>query len=547
MSRHLLSAKTLHRAALTVALGGCLASVAHAQSVTGSIFGQAPAGPDTTVVIRSLDTGVTRTLSVDAQGRYRATDLPNGRYRVILQQNGAEISARDEVVVNIASGTEVSFAGGGDIQSIDRVEVRGVSAPPIDVSQVDTRSVLSYEQLQAIPIPRSATAAALLAPGAVASTNYSGIPSFGGSAASENAYYINGYPVTNPLTSLGFSSLPYESIGQQQTLTGGYGAEFGRSTGGVVNVVTQRGSNTWKAGAYTIWTPKSLRATPRNQYYADTGNFPANDPDTDRRTDGTLYVYRNKNLSWQNTTGVYVGGPLLQDRLFFYGNVDLTRTEGESVRVTSAASAANLDQGWRKSRDDNPMWMGKLDWYITDDHLLEFTGVSDVNKSREDWYSFDYDTFQHGSDITGSDASTKDDARLYVARYTGQLSDTLTLSALFGRQKITHHQDLPDYDPNCPRIRFGAGGRYPTLDYPTCQNYASVDADGAFDETKGGRLDLTWRVGNHELHFGADRMDADRGRFTGQRRRIGRGRVFRPAALCHQSGAAQNRAIRAVH
>jgi len=269
--------------------------------------------------------------------------------------------------------------------------------------------------------------------------------------------------------------------------------------------------STWSraAAAYTIWTPKSLRAAPRNQYYADTGHFPANDPDPDRRTDGTLYVYRNENLSWQNTTGLYVGGPLVNDRLFFFGNADFTRTEGESVRVASNASAAGLNQGWRKRRDDNPMWMGKLDWYITDNHLLELTGVSDVSKVNEDWYSFDYNTFKHGDTVTGAAASTKDDSRLYVARYTGQLSDNLTLSALYGRQKVTHHQDLPDYDPNCPLIRFGAGGRHPTLTYPTCQNYTTVDAEGAFDETKGGRLDLTWRVGSHELHFGADRMDAE--------------------------------------
>jgi len=113
MSIHLLSRRSLRRAVLAVALGSCLTGGAHAQSVVGSIFGQAPAGPDTTVVVRSLDTGVTRTLPVDAQGRYRVTDLPNGRYRVILQQNGTEIATRDDVVVNIASGTEVSFAGGG--------------------------------------------------------------------------------------------------------------------------------------------------------------------------------------------------------------------------------------------------------------------------------------------------------------------------------------------------------------------------------------------------------------------------------------------------
>jgi len=503
---------SLRSTALAFALGGALASIAHAQTVTGSIFGQAPAEPNTSVIIRSLETGVTRTLSVDAQGRYRATDLPNGRYRVILQQNGADIATRDDVVVNIASGTEVSFAGGGDIQSLDRVEVRGISAPAIDISQVDTRTVLTYEQLQSIPIAHNATAAALLAPGAVASTNYNlrnGIPSFGGSAASENAYYINGYPVTNPLTALGYYQLPYESIAQQQMLTGGYGAEFGRSTGGVVNIVTQRGSNEWKAGVYTVWVPQSLRAAPRNQYYANTGHFPANDPDPSRRTDGTLRSYRNQNLNWQNTTGLYVGGPLLRDKVFFYGNVDFTRTDGHSVRYASSASPADLQTGWRETRRDNPMWMGKLDWYLTDNHLLELTAVSDVDKYQGDFYAFSYDDLSHGSEKTGQDVATKDDSRLYVARYTGHLSDSVTLSALYGRQKITHDEDDPEYDPNCPNILAGATSRAPGLVYGSCQPHATMALAGRFDETKGGRLDLTWQVGRHELHVGYDRMEAE--------------------------------------
>ncbi len=500
--------RNLRKAALTVALAGCLVSVAHAQSVTGSIFGQVPADTGTSVVVRNLDTGLTRTLPVDANGRYRITELPNGRYRVAVLKDGVETSAREDVTVNIASGTEVSFTGAAT--TLDRIEVRGTSVPPVDISQVDTRTVFTYEQLQKLPVARDVTAVALLAPGAVASTSYSGTPSFGGSAASENAYYINGFAVTNPLTSIGFYTLPYEAIAQQQTLTGGYGAEFGRSTGGVVNVVTQRGTNEWKAGIYTIWTPESLRASPRNLMYPDTGHFQADDPrGAAYQTDGKLYTYRKKNLSWQETTGVYGGGPLIKDRLFFYGDVEMAKTEGTSVRYATNASAANQRNGWNQYTYEYPRWMAKVDWNITDNHVLELTGVSDVTKYDADYYQFNYADFSHGTTQNGG-VETKDDAKLYIGKYTGYLTDSLTLSALYGRQKIEHSQDLYNYDPSCPYISASTTAQAPGLTYTSCQSStALVAVPGAFDETKGGRLDITWRLGDHELRFGYDRQDAE--------------------------------------
>lgn len=60
--------KFWRRAALATALSGCLFSIAHAQSVTGYIYGQAPAGTGSSVVVRNLGTGATRTLPVDANG-----------------------------------------------------------------------------------------------------------------------------------------------------------------------------------------------------------------------------------------------------------------------------------------------------------------------------------------------------------------------------------------------------------------------------------------------------------------------------------------------
>lgn len=497
---------SFRHARLCAALACCLVSAAHAQSVTGSIFGQAPAAPGTQVAIRNLDTGATRTVSVDAKGRYRISDLPDGRYQVTVQRDGAVIGTREEVRVNIASGIEVSFVG--DVRELDRVEVHGTSVAPVDISQTDTRVVFTAEDLARLPMPRSVGEVALLAPGVVRNSSY-GVPSFGGAASSENAYYINGYPVTNPLTSIGFSELPFGAIAQQQVLTGGYGAEFGRSTGGVINLVTRRGGNEWKGGVYTIWTPTGLRDRPRDGKYPDTGHFSADHPDPTRRTDGTLQTRRRDNTSWQTSVGAWTSGPLVKDRLFVYAEAEGIRTDGQSIRAERTSTPATLRNGWSEYRNDLTRWALKLDWNITDDHLLEFTGVSDLRENDYDYYSYDYATFSHGRIQNGGQES-RDDARLYVGKYTGYLTENITVSALYGRQKITHERSPFNYDPDCPFISAGASARVPGVDYPSCQNSTSYQrVEGEFDETHGGRLDVGWRVGNHDLRFGYDRMDAE--------------------------------------
>ena len=72
---------------------------------------------------------------------------------------------------------------------------------------------------------------------------FGNLASFGGSSVAENAYYVNGFNITNAFNNLAFAQIPFEAIAEQQVKTGGYGAEFGRSTGGVVNLITRRGTN----------------------------------------------------------------------------------------------------------------------------------------------------------------------------------------------------------------------------------------------------------------------------------------------------------------
>jgi len=513
------------RSLVAAAVGTCLAGFVMAQSTTGSVFGSVPAG--TTVVITS-GTGVTRTVTAGADGRFNAGNLPAGNYRIEAKGVGTR-----EVVVTIGGGTDVSFAN-----TLDTVTVTGTRTSKIDVSQVDTRTVFTADALTKIAVGQTVNQVALLAPGVVNSSSYNiaagsnntplgraalaNIGSFGGSSASENAYYINGFSVTNPLTNMGGTTLPFASIGQMQVLTGGYGAEYGRSTGGVVNVLTKAGTNEWKGGIYTIWAPKSLRSAPHDLYYENTGKWnQANHYNTtagnkpENWTDGTLYQLRSANTLNEVNTGAYVSGPIIKDRLFIFANAEQTRRDTETVRQTrfDSLTATNAQQGWSETTTKYPRSVVKLDWNITDNHLLEVTNVKDGANEKYAYYGFDYKTLTRDktkyNGVNGNHV-LDDKSQLWLAKYTGNLTDKLTLSASLGQQKVKHNPDpLPGYDATKPFVTIAptsVPAQFATISNP--QPYGTV-TDPSEDKTKGFRLDLSYILGKHELRVGLDRFKAD--------------------------------------
>lgn len=186
----------LRASALALALALASAGL-HAQSTTGALGGQAPAGA-TRVLVQS-DSGLSREAPVDDRGHYQINQLPLGTYTVTTTRDGTELGRRENVGLTVGASTEVSFA---DVATLDGVEVTADrAAASIDVSSVDSRTVVTAEQLARLPLGRSAEAIAQLAPGVVANSsngnfvgpNGDALVSFGGSSAAENAYYINGF------------------------------------------------------------------------------------------------------------------------------------------------------------------------------------------------------------------------------------------------------------------------------------------------------------------------------------------------------------------
>ena len=477
---------SMRRNALCVALGLTLVSgAAFAQSAVGSLFGKATAGAQ--ITIASSETGTSRQLTADSQGRYSATQLPPGHYRI-----SAGGQSRDAEVV-VGTGTAVNFEGeqAAGSTTLDRVEVVGNRISPIDVSSVESTTVFSQKQIQALPIARNITDVALLAPGTVQGDSFGvglNLASFGGSSIAENGYYVNGFDVTNIRNFLSFADLPFDAIGSQQIKTGGYGAEFGRSLGGVINLVTKRGTNRWMGGASVYWEPSGLSRHGDDVHTRDPDKIASGE---------YLSQFRSANRSEDLQYDVYEGGPIIPDRLFVFGLIQGQNSTTDSYFQNSS----------QHTSDRSPTGLVKLDWNINDNHSIEFTGIHDRTLTPTRTYNSNA-FYSNRHDQLADDTRIENGGDVYIGKYTGHFSDNFSLSLMAGKLKNTNNwRTTAPSGSDCPAAYDSRSGGFI---YIGCWNPAAFTiTDRTFgpniDERKAVRADAEWQLGAHDLRFGYDR------------------------------------------
>ena len=488
--------------ALTVAVG----PMALAQSnASGNIYGQATAG--STIVAESVDTGAKRRATADANGRFSFNSMPVGAYKVQVLSGDKVVSTR-QVEVLIGQGVEASFASG--TQSIEGVQVVA-RRQTIDVTSSNSGVTFTAKELEKLAVAPNVASIIQLAPNTTrGDSRYGGAnaPSFGGASASENAYYINGFPVTNVLYQVGFSQLPFGSITNAQILSGGYSAEFGRSTGGVVNITTKSGTNEWEAGVSADWSPASLRGKEKNLFFANTGG-PNN-----TLTDNKLRVLQSRNQVETLRYNGYVGGPIIKDKLFFYINAEANRNQNEFVSNASTTGGGVSNNGWTVITTNIPRYVGKLDWNITDNHHLEYTQIRDQVNAERKFYGFNYNTQTPTSTQAGgisyvnsgpNPVAAASGADLKIAKYTGYLTENLILSGLYGTSQ-TPHRDTPNgYNSSLFQTASGPADQFPGFVYNNPQSVGgTLLVPGAEDKQKAFRLDLEWKISNHTARVGID-------------------------------------------
>ncbi len=308
------------RTAVLAALFVAHAAPARAQTQSGGIQGVVTneAGVPlelVTVTASGSATQQPQTEFTDGSGSYHMSGLPPGMYNVVFIYGTAKVR-RENVEVSVGKVTTVPARIGDSMEEI----VIKVKAPTIDAASTKLGVTMKQDQLKNLP-NAGRTFAGVLGSAAGSQADALG-ESFSGSTSVENSYVVDGVNTTG--VTFGGVGLPVINnfIQEVEVITGGYNAEFGRSTGGVVNVVTKTGSNELHG---SVW-----------------GNFQPFEAARDTVSTASSAISRQDSLDTNLDFGFELGGPIVKDHLWFYIGfapiINRTRTE----RITGTRVDRNI-------------------------------------------------------------------------------------------------------------------------------------------------------------------------------------------------------------
>jgi TonB dependent receptor/Carboxypeptidase regulatory-like domain/TonB-dependent Receptor Plug Domain len=325
-------------AAALAAVAGVAENGAHGQSATAGAIqgvvsdkasGEALAG--VTVVATSPALQGTQSALTEANGFYKITNLPPGAYVVTFYYSSVTLR-RTDVVVNANRTTPVygkldTAQAAGEV-----IEIRGT--PNVDVTSTTQGVTLDREYTRNIPVPGNTYEDAL---GAAAGSAGDGLGvSFSGSTSLENQYIVDGLNTTGLTFGTVGSPVINEFIEEIEIITGGYQAEYGRATGGVVNVVTKTGSNEFHGSVFTKVTSDLI----------------AKDP-TRNPTEATS-IDATATLNYAADMGFDLGGPIIKDKLWFYVGFSPSFADTKIDRVTKRRTDCRMLQPNGQLSECNP-------------------------------------------------------------------------------------------------------------------------------------------------------------------------------------------------
>src|SRR5260221_3448620 len=259
--------RTFLRAAIVLLLG---CSAAAAQQTTGTITGrvvdqQGAAVPGATVTAKSPSTGFTRTEVSDAEGVYRLNALPVGIYEVTAELQGFQTVAKKDVDVNVGQIVAIDFPL--KVAALaETVNVTGAS-PLIETTSSAVGGLVDVKRIESIPLNgRQFANLAATIPGVglafhtdpTKSTQYS--PQINGGNGRNVNYQIDGGDNNDDTVGGLLQLFPLEAIQEFNFQTQRFKAEYGRSNGGVMNIVTKSGTNQMKGSWFTSVRDKSMNA-----------------------------------------------------------------------------------------------------------------------------------------------------------------------------------------------------------------------------------------------------------------------------------------------
>ena len=436
-------------------------------------------------------------------GTYRLPALPSGRYVVRASFPGF---ASVEKTVTVATDTTST------VKMILQVALRenvfvSAETPFVDTTSTTAASGYGGNVVIHLPVDRNYADAAQDHPGVVTdhgdSQGRSISLALNGSTSAESQWSIDGINTTNVMVGVQGKAFNNEAVQELEVKTGGFQAEYGRSVGGVINVVTKSGGNALHGDAFFYYDDSNLRAT---RVFVD-------------GVDSNLSGMRLSNYQ-RYDFGADLGGFLLKDRLWFFGAYNRTSFPGEVSRFTPRGLVSSTMNFPLDGTDE--LYSLKLTWNVAAGSTLIGTVFSDPTTNSGAGAADPRRSSAVFREITNPDPGTWQAERTIGAMDYGLRFGQVFGSSGFFNFLAARHQDRFRLDAT------QAGAAVRTEDF-TCVNGTPDDrcaipavanvATGGFGNLGGPgnnsesyrnqfRADMNYYRGPHEVKIGADYQDA---------------------------------------
>lgn len=337
--------------ALLLTLGSAVAA-----QTTGSIVGrvtdeQEGVLPGVTVEARSPALQGSRTAVTDETGTYRLALLPPGLYTVSFTLSGFAADSRTEVAVGLDEDTVLN-----PVLRVAVAEEITVTTerPVVNTTTTELGTNLDARSLQTLPTGRNYSSVVQITPGVSSdahpeNTGQASITVYGSTGA-ENVYYVDGVNTTGVEYGFQGKELNFEFIEAVDVKTGGYEAELGRSTGGIINVITKSGGNDFHGDVFGYYDSDSLQSSAEPVV----------------ATSGTVTGFTREDY------GIGLGGYIVKDKLWFFAAYDRVTNTQENVLPAGPRAGQSVE-----SESERDLAAAKLTYRLSDSQSLIATFFQD--------------------------------------------------------------------------------------------------------------------------------------------------------------------------
>ena len=343
--------------------------------------------PGVTLTISNVDTGIARTVITDAAGYYRAPALPPGTYALTADLGG--FSSYKRAGLTLTTGQEVRIDVTLQLASVKETVEVTAAASPVDVSNNTLGTTVNRKDLDTIPlVDRNFLSLANMTPG-VTGVGGGGVNT-AGQLNRNNSYLVDGVSNDDTIVSSSRGGFSLEAVREYVVLANQFTAEYGIASGAIVSVVTRSGTNQNEGRTFLFDRSENLDAQDPFSHAQGSGKAP---------------------FSQQRFGGFY-GGPIVKDRLFYFGSY-----EGLRLRPTSVVTSPDVpvDQREWPNPNDEHQAFAKFDSQLSGRHSVTARYRLDHNQT-------------HGDGIGG--LNTHDRGSNSLTRdQDGVFTDTLVLSS----------------------------------------------------------------------------------------------------------------------